>query len=234
MTAILAVNSAEAKRLIQMLSPSKIRGIYHFSGFLQSKKVALYLTHTGVPALEQVRRFLRLYPFERIICVGTAAALSGNLARFDAVLVDEFISANKNLLRPHKSIPPSKTRIVSVQGLISNDLEKLSIAETYQAQLLDQEFYRLASILSEKEFSAMESVFLKIIDDVAGDGRYLEKEAQYRYFFAAPISLRKFPEFLSKIFNFGVLDYIEVLKRKRTLQMKLFENIKKRLSAKMG
>jgi len=233
MTAILAVNPHEARQLIRKLAPLKLQGIYHYSGLILNKKVALYCTRTQAPALEQIRRFLRLYPFERVLCIGTAAALTGNLSQFDSVLVDEFISPDKKLLLLIKSKSPATIRIVSVRGVISKDQDKAFLAETYQAQLLDQEFYRLASILTEEEFSMLIPVFIKVIDDVAGDERYLIREAQYRNVFTAPLSLKNFFELIYKIIHFGIIDFIKIFIRKRRLQLRLLENIKKRLSAKI-
>lgn len=225
MTGILIATHAEASPLLRLLKAVKDRGIYHYRGEYAQRNVALYILRVGVGSKEQLRRFLRLYPFDAIIHVGAAASLTATLTHAKAVHISEVCApGEKNLV-----IAPSGTRAVSVRHLVINDSEKADLRAQTGADVLDMETFTVAQIMAEREFSSLPYRAVRVIDDLPGEERYLQRESELRDA-GARLPRRRWA--LSEILRFGLWDFIHIQWRRRKIATEIYRQVKLALAVK--
>ncbi len=176
MIALFAANRAEAHFFLKTLRGVKTAGIYHYRGSFAGKEVALFLTRPGVASREQVRRFLRLHRFDAIISCGAAASLTAELTRLQQVLVGAVVKPGEKVI----TIATGKHKCVTVGHLVADDASKALLRETSGADILDMETYTLAEIAAEKEFAKIPFYALRVVDDLPGEQKYLQKEQMLR------------------------------------------------------
>jgi len=174
--ALLAATRAEAHFFLKSLRAVKSGGIYHYRGSIAGKAVALFLTRPGVASREQVRRFLRLHRFDALISCGATASLTAELAHLQHVLVGAVVKPGEKVI----TIATGAVKCVTVGHLVADDASKALLRETSGADILDMETYTLASIAGEKEFAAIPFYALRVVDDLAGEQQYLQKEQMLR------------------------------------------------------
>jgi len=190
---ILVATRAEAQILLKKSYGFKKDGIYHFRTKLAGRETAIYLTRPGIPAKEQMRRFLRLYQFEAIISTGTAASLTAEFKHLDIVEVTDMV------------------RVATVSHLVTRDSDKAEIHSRTKAALLDMETETIQAIFSESEFRALKLCILRLVDDLPGEENYLEKEKLLRSLPTRPA--------LNQIIRFGIWDYFRILWRRHKIAL---------------
>lgn len=208
MTAIILATRNEASRLMHRLSAVKDSGIYHHRGNLAGRSAALYVCRPGVASKEQLRRFLRLHQYDRVILAGCSASLTSTLQHLQCVRVAQAISPGEKML----SLANTGVRSVSVRHLVTDDATKADLYAQTKAEILDMETYTVAHIMTEQEFSALPLTSLRIVDDLPGEENYLNKERMLR-----EMTLRT-PTgnpTIAQILRFGVWDYLRILQRRR-------------------
>lgn len=207
MIAILTATKTEAQHLLRTMSPVKQEGIFHYRGKLGNKPAALYLTRAGVASREQLRRFLRLYQTDLVIATGACGSLTSELAPLQSVQICAVTNHEKRWI----NISRTGRKCVSVRHLVTDDAAKASLRTLTQADLLDMETWTIASVMQEKEFSARHFAAVRVVDDLPGESRYLEKEKLLRDLTARTPSGR--PRF-QDIVRLGVWDYFLIALRR--------------------
>jgi len=212
-TGILLATKTEAYFLLKYLSPVKKEGIYHYRGRIAGKNAALYLTRPGMPAREQLRRFLRLYSFDAILNTGACGNLTPELKNGDFVRVSLATAPGK------KTIPITGTGrpCVSVQHLVIEDHVKADLRRQTGADILDMETYAIASVMAEKEFARIPFSATRVVDDLPGEENYLIKEKMLREMTVlSPSGKLRWRD----IMRFGLWDYWRItLRRHRTARL---------------
>lgn len=208
MTAIILATRNEASQLLHPLSTVKDSGIYHYRGIVAGRNAALYICRPGVASKEQLRRFLRLHQYDRVILAGCSASLTSTLQHLQCVHVAQVISPGEKTL----TLADAGLRSVSVRHLITDDATKADLYAQTKADILDMETYTVAQIMAEQEFTALPFTALRIVDDLAGEENYLNKERLLR-----EMTLRT-PAgnpTIAQILRFGIWDYLRILLRRR-------------------
>lgn len=207
MIAILTATKAEAQHLLRTLEPVKQEGIFHYRGKIGQAPAVLYLTRAGVASREQLRRFLRLYQTDLVISTGACASLTSELAQLQAVKIGAATNHEKRFI----NIAADGRRCVTVPHLVTGDAAKASLRGLTQADVLDMETWTIASVMQEKEFAARRFVAVRVVDDLPGENRYLEKEKQLRELTVRTPSGR--PR-LKDILRFGIWDFFVITLRR--------------------
>jgi nucleoside phosphorylase len=218
-TGILVATRGEAEMLIRRLTRTKKEGIHHYRGQIDGRSVAVYLTRPGIYSREQLRRFLRLYTFERIVSTGAVAALTTEFQRLDIVNIAETTTTDRRII----TVSAEGRRVVTVPHLIQADAEKAHLRELTRAHVLDMETNTIAQIMAEAEFARIPFSALRVVDDLPGDALYLKKESQLR-----DITLRNPAKRLSihEIIRFGIVDYWKISWRRRQVALAIFRAVK--------
>ncbi|MBV6493364.1 MAG: hypothetical protein LDLANPLL_01380 [Turneriella sp.] len=220
MTAILIATKGEAYFFLKKLSSVKKEGIFHYRGIINGKKIALYLTRPGVRAKEQLRRFLRLYPWRNIIATGTCANLTSTLSHGDAVQIGCAVNADASTLQ----IAPTGVTAVSIEALVVKDSTKADLRSRTNADVLDMETYTIASVMAEAEFAKIPWSAIRVVDDTPGEEKYLLKEQMLREMLTnTPSGKLKWRD----IWAFGVWDYIRILLRRHQMAKAIFTAVQK-------
>lgn len=215
MTGFLIATKTEAHFFLQHLAPVKKDGIFHYRGQIAGKNAALYLTRPGVAAKEQLRRFLRLYSFDRIVSTGACGNLTSELKRQDIVKIGMATAPGKKTI----TVATSGVTCVSVNHLVTGDKVKADLRAQTGADVLDMETYTIASIMAEKEFAATPFSAMRIVDDLPGEENYLLKEKMLRDMTAATPSGR--PKWRD-IWAFGVWDFFRITARRHAVARAIF------------
>ncbi|MBN8221746.1 MAG: hypothetical protein J0L53_12540 [Spirochaetes bacterium] len=224
MTGILLATKSEAQFFLKHLAPVKKDGIFHYRGHLAGKNTALYLTRPGVAAKEQLRRFLRLYNFEKIIAGGACGNLTSELKHGDAVIVAEAsYPGKKNLV-----LGTTGYRSVTVDHLVTDDRTKADLRAQTGADILDKETYIIAAIMAEKEFARLLFCAVRIVDDLPGEENYLLKEKLLRDITVTTPSGK--PRWRD-IWNFGIWDYFRVTLRRHAVAQAIYRAILAQVTA---
>lgn len=207
-TAILLATRNEASAILRHLSAVKDSGIFHFRGILAGRNVALYITRPGVASKEQVRRFLRLYGYDRVILAGSCASLSAAFTHLQTVRIAQAVAPGEKAL----TLAGSGVRSVSVRHLVADDAGKADLRAQTGADILDMETHTLAQLLCEAEFSSLPFAALRVVDDLAGEENYLQKERALREIaIRTPTGKLAF----SDIMRFGLWDFALIQLRRR-------------------
>jgi nucleoside phosphorylase len=216
MTGILIATKGEAHFFLRHLAPVKKDGIFHYRGQIGGKNTVLYLTRPGVAAKEQLRRFLRLYSFARIVSTGACGNLTAELKRHDRVTIGFTCAPGK------KTIPlaAAGATCVSVNHLVTDDRVKADLRAQTGADILDMETYTIASIIAEKEFAAIPFTAIRVVDDLPGEENYLLKEQMLRDMTAATPSGK--PKWRD-IWAFGIWDFFRISTRRHAVARAIFE-----------
>ncbi|HRP67907.1 MAG TPA: hypothetical protein PLY93_00025 [Turneriella sp.] len=215
MIGILVATKNEAYFFLRYLTPVKKEGIYHYRGAIDGKKIALYLTRPGIAAKEQLRRFLRLYSWQKIISTGACANLTSALKQRDVVR----IGTAKAISKPTLFIPHGEYTVVSAPVLVTDDSTKADIYRRTQADVLDMETYAIAAILSESEFNKIPWCAVRVVDDTPGEEKYLYKERMLREMTVRTLSGRlKWRD----IWAFGLWDYFRITTRRHRIAKAIF------------
>lgn len=218
MTAILIATRNEAAGLRRRFSAVKDHGIFHFRGTLAGRNVALYITRAGVASKEQVRRFLRLYKFDRVILAGCSASLTATLTHLQPVRVAQVTTPGEKIL----TLGESGVRAVSVRHLVIDDATKADLRTQTSADILDMETYAIAQIMSEPEFSSLPFTAARIIDDLPGEEKYLQKERMLREMVMhVPTGRLR----LSEILRFGLWDFMRIQLRRRRVAAAIYHSV---------
>ncbi len=207
MIGLLTATRSEAHFLLKHLRPVKTSGIFHYRGTIDGRAVAMLLTRPGVHSREQIRRFLRLYRFDAIINCGACASLTAELAHLARVRISAAVAPGEKWITFSKE----GRKCISVGHLVADDGAKALLRETSGADVLDMETYKIASIAAEKEFANIPFVGLRVVDDLAGEERYLKKEQMLREMTAGKPSAK--PAFRD-IIRLGIWDYARILWRR--------------------
>lgn len=226
MIGILIATKAEARSFLKYLTPLKKDGVYHYRGNIAGVSAALYLTRPGVSSPATLRRFLKLYAYDRIISTGACASLTSELPRLGIARIAEVAAPGKpNLVVAHGVLPEQTTgdlayrRAVSVTHLVTDDNTKADLRTQTGAATLDMESYTIAKIMAEKEFARLPFSIVRVVDDLPGEESYLLKEKAMR-----EITLRtpsgKLPP--GEIWRFGMWDYFYIWYRRRALARQIF------------
>lgn len=224
MTGILLATKSEARFFLKHLAPVKKDGIFHYRGNLAGKNAALYLTRPGVPAKEQLRRFLRLYNFDKIVASGACGNLTSELKHGDAIAVAEAsYPGKKNLVLGTKG-----GRSVTVDHLVSDDRTKADLRAQTSADILDMETYTIAAIMAEKEFAGLPFSVVRIVDDLPGEEKYLAKEKMLRDITATTPSGK--PKWRD-IWSFGIWDYFRITLRRHAVAQAIYKAILTQIAA---
>lgn len=220
MTGILIATKGEAHFFLKHLAPVKKEGIFHYRGQIAGKNTALYLTRPGVAAKEQLRRFLRLYSFDRIVSTGACGNLTAELKRHDGVTIGFACALGK------KTIPLAAdgATCVSVNHLVTDDRVKADLRAQTGADILDMETYTIASIMAEKDFATIPFTAIRVVDDLPGEENYLLKEKMLREMTAATPSGK--PAWRD-IWAFGVWDFFRISTRRHAVARAIFEAVTK-------
>jgi nucleoside phosphorylase len=218
MTGILIATKSEAAFFLKHLSPVKKDGIYHYRGSISGKNTALYLTRPGVAAKEQLRRFLRLYTFERVVSTGACGNLTSELKRHDVVpIANAAHPAKKNIV-----IAQTGRTAVSVEHLVTTDNAKADLRAQTGADIIDMETYAIAEIMAEKEFAKLPFTAIRVVDDLPGEENYLIKEKMLREMTATTPSGK--PRWRD-IWAFGVWDYVRITARRHAVARAIFDAV---------
>jgi len=207
-TAIILATRNEASGLLRHLSAVKDSGIFHYRGTLAERNVALYITRPGIASKEQVRRFLRLHKYDRVILAGSAASLSAAFIHLQTVRVAQAVSPGEKIL----TLADSGIRAVSVRHLVTDDADKADLRAQTGADILDMETYSMAQILAEAEFVSVPFIVTRVIDDLAGEENYLHKERALREMTLRTPTGRAG---LTDILRFGVWDFLRITLRRQ-------------------
>ncbi len=208
MKAIIIATRNEAGRLLRHLAAVKGSGIFHYRGLLSGQNVALYIARPGIGTKEQLRRFLRLYKYDRVILAGSCASLSARCTYLQTVRVAQAVAPGEKIL----TLGGRGSRVVSVRHLVSDDATKADLRSATGADILDMETYTAAQIMAEAEFAPLRFAALRIVDDLPGEEKYLNKERRLR-----EITMRKptGKADMADILRFGLWDYARILLRRR-------------------
>jgi nucleoside phosphorylase len=218
MTGILLATKTEAYFLLKHLSPVKKEGIYHYRGRIAGKNSALYLTRPGVPAREQLRRFLRLYAFDGIISTGACGNLTSELKNGDRVRVSLATAPGKKTI----SLANHGRPCVSVQHLVTEDKVKADLRLQTRADIIDMETYAIASVMAEKEFARIRFSATRIVDDLPGEENYLIKEKMLREMTAlSPSGKLRWRD----ITRFGLWDYWRITLRRHRIARLIYRAV---------
>lgn len=218
MILILAATRGEARLLLKYLDPVKKDGVYHFRGNIGGQNAALYLTRPGVDSPAGVRRFLRLYKPDLVISTGACASLTSELARYAPVKITEITAPGEGLVQ----LGPGGLRSVTVQHLVTDDKTKAGLRQQTGADVLDMESYALAKIFQEQEFAALQTVIVRVVDDLPGEESYLEQEKKLReWTLRTPSGRLKWRDKL----RFGLWDYLCVLRRRGAVARAIFQAV---------
>lgn len=225
MTAIILATRNEAARLLQGLSAVKDSGIFHYRGTQADRNVALYLTRAGIASKEQVRRFLRLHKYDRVILAGSCASLSAAFTHLQTVRVAQAVAPDEKTLL----LADSGVRAVSVRHLVIDDASKADLRAQTGADILDMETYSMAQIMAEAEFVAMPFTVARVIDDLAGEENYLQKERTLREMtLRTPTGRAGFADIL----RFGVWDFLRITLRRHRVAAAIQRAVVAQLSGK--
>ncbi len=220
MTGILIATKSEAAFLLNDLAPAKKDGIFHYRGNISGKNAALYLTRPGVAAKEQLRRFLRLYTFERIISTGACGNLTSELKRLDVVrIANAAYPGKKNII-----LTQTGRTAVSIEHLVTADSVKADLRAQTGADVVDMETYAIAAIMAEKEFAQLPLTAIRVVDDLPGEENYLTKEKMLREMTAATPSGN--PRWRD-IWSFGIWDYFRITLRRHAVARAIFDAVSK-------
>lgn len=222
MNLILAATRVEARFLLKHLSPVKKDGVYHFRGRIDGKNAALYLTRPGVDSPAGVRRFLRLYKPDLVIATGTCASLTSEFGHLQAVTITGVTAPGQGYI----TVGSGGKKCVSVRHLVADDKTKADLRQQTGADVLDMESYALAKIFSEQEFAALQTQFVRVVDDLPNEENYLKQEKRLRELtMLTPSGKLKWRE----IFRFGPWDYLYILRRRRVVARAVFQVVRKTL-----
>lgn len=210
MTAIILATRNEAAQLLRQLSAVKDSGIYHHRGILAGRNAVLYICRPGVASKEQLRRFLRLHQYDRVILAGCSASLTSTLQHLQCVRVAQAITPGEKML----SLADTGVRSVSVRHLVTDDATKADLYAQTQADILDMETYTVAQIIAEQEFAALPFTALRIVDDLPGEENYLNKERMLREMILRTPTGNPT---IAQILRFGIWDYLRILLRRRRI-----------------
>lgn len=223
MTAIILATRNEASELLRHLSAVKDRGIFHYRGTLAARNVALYITRPGVSSKEQVRRFLRLHKYDRVILSGSCASLSATFTHLQTVRVAQAVAPGEKIL----TLADSGVRTVSVRHLVADDAGKADLRAQTGADILDMETYSMAQIMAEAEFVSVPFSVTRVIDDLAGEEKYLHKERALREItMRTPTGRAGFTDIL----RFGVWDFSRITLRRRRVAAAIHRAVAGQLS----
>jgi nucleoside phosphorylase len=224
-TAIILATRNEASRLLPGLSAVKDSGIFHYRGTLADRNVVLYITRPGVASKEQVRRFLRLYKYDRAILAGSCASLSAALTHLQTVRVAQAVSPGEKTF----TLADSGVRAVSVRHLVVDDASKADLRAQTGADILDMETHTLAQLFSEAEFAALPFAAVRVIDDLAGEEKYLQKERALREMtLRTPTGRAGFTDIL----RLGLWDFALIMLRRRRVAAAIQRAVVAQLSGK--
>lgn len=225
MTAIILATRNEAARLLQGLSAVKDSGIFHYRGTLADRNVVLYITRPGIASKEQVRRFLRLHKYDSVILSGSCASLSAAFTHLQAVRIAQAASPGEKTF----TLTGSGVRAVSVRHLVVDDASKADLRAQTGADILDMETHTLAQLLSEAEFASLPFVAVRVIDDLAGEENYLQKERALREMtLRIPTGRAGFADIL----RFGVWDFLRITLRRHRVAAAIQRAVVAQLSGK--
>lgn len=196
MIGILVATRAEAAMILKPAYGTKKSGIYHYRCKIADRETAIYLTRPGIPSKEQLRRFLRLYPYDAVVSIGTAASLTSEFKYLEPVRVSDPI------------------RVTSVAHLVVSDSDKADIRARTGADLLDMETEIIQKIFAEEEFRKLRLHAIRVVDDLPGEEAYLVKEKLLREMtFQKPNGRLSFAQMI----RFGVWDYFHILWRRHRI-----------------
>lgn len=227
MTAIIIATRNEASGVLRHLSAVKDSGIYHYRGRFAGHPCALYICRPGVGSKEQLRRFLRLTRYGRVLLVGSAASLTAKLTHLQCVRVAQSTAPGEKILTVHDS----GARSVSVRHLVADDATKADLRAMTGADILDMETYSAAQVMAEKEFATMPFTAFRVIDDLPGEENYLNKERRLREM--ALHHPRGNPP-LSAILRFGMWDYLRIQLRRRRVAAAIQRAVAEALSGSLA
>jgi len=210
MIGLLAATRTELAKILPAFATAKKEGIHHYIGTLRGRAAAIYLTRPGVASREQLRRFLRLYPFEWVLSTGACANLTSTLAHLDRVAIGEVCAPGK----PNIVLQSEGKRAVSVERLVLTDAAKSDLHYTTGADVLDMESYTIAAVLQENEFSHIRLRCVRVVDDLPGEENYLTREKELRETQMARPSGKLT---LAEIWRFGMWDYLRITRRRRAV-----------------
>lgn len=222
MIALLAATRTELAKILPAFATAKKEGIHHYVGSLSGRAAAIYLTRPGVASREQLRRFLRLYPFDLVLSTGACANLTNTHTHLDRVAIGEACAPDK----PDIVLQSKGKRAVSVARLVLTDAAKADLHYTTGADILDMETYTIAAVLQENEFAHIRLRCVRVVDDLPGEEDYLVREKALRETQLARPSGKLT---IVEIWRFGVWDYLRITRRRHTVAAAIAAMIEKEI-----
>lgn len=214
MVAILTALYDEAYELIRHFEPEKSGNLKYYRGSIRGAAVVVYLTSPGIRYSGRLQKFLELMNPGRIILTGFAGALNSNLPCGAICNINSILNNNTTI---HLGTQSDGYSIFSVPQPVITTEERQTLAENIDADLVDMEAGKLYQLLQSIGMTGKLKI-CKIIGDTFSDENFLIEEIEFRNFFSSRSNHDKW-RIIKKT---GILSSLNIYKRKRFLQKKLY------------